>query len=293
MATGTVERARQVGRRVGEQVEDAHDAGKDAARSEWVSRLAQFGYIVRGLVYGTLGLLAIQIALGGGDRETDQQGAIRALASQSFGGALLIVIAAGLAGYALWGFVRAVFDPLNKGTDLKGWAQRAAYLVSGLTHAGLSIGAIRLLRGAQREGSEQTVSFTASLLEKPFGAWLVGVVGLWVIGAGIGEFYLAATQNFKKDFELGKLSEGERKLATVLGRIGLAARGVVFSLTGLFVIQAGLTADAQRSRGLDGALEALAASPFGPALLGTVALGLIVFGVYSAFCARWMRLSSV
>lgn len=95
--------------------------------------------------------------------------------------------------------------------------------------------------------------------------------------------------DFREDFRRERMSERELQAATWTGRVGMAARAVACCLTGGLVVQAALTADAHRARGLDGALETLATSPFGPWLLGLVALGLMVFGAYSALCARWMR----
>ncbi len=276
---------------------DVRDAGRAAARSPWVERLARFGYLVRGLLYATMGVLAVQVALGAGDRQTDQQGALKTLAAQPQGTALLVAIASGLASYALWGLVRAVLDPLHKGSDAKGLAQRTGYLASALTYGVLCVAAVRLLIGvasgaaAGQDDGSGTVSATAWLLSQPFGAWLVGIVGAWVVAAGIGELYLAYSNDFTKDLCRETMSAHEVTLATWVGRVGLAARGIVLGLVGVLVIQAALNDDADRSRGLDGALSALAESPFGALLLGTVAAGLIVFGLYSALCARWVRIS--
>jgi hypothetical protein len=81
------------------------------------------------------------------------------------------------------------------------------------------------------------------------------------------------------------------KLATWVGRIGMAARGVVFVMLGFFVLQAALHVDPKQAKGLDGALATLAAQPFGPWLLGAVALGLVAFGAYSVLCARGIRVT--
>jgi hypothetical protein len=248
---------------------------------------------VRGLLYATTGVLAVQVALGAGDRQTDQRGALETLATQAPGTALLVVIAVGLGGYALWGVVRAVLDPLNKGADGKGLAQRAGFLVSGVTYGALGIAAMRLLSG--RGGGSQGGTDAAQagwLLAQPFGAWLVGLAGLWMVAAGVGELYLAYSTDFKNDLRREVMGPNELAVATWVGRTGMAARGVVFGLVGMLLIQAALRADATRAGGLDRALTTLAQSPFGSLLLSTVAAGLIAFGVYSALCARWMRISA-
>ena len=49
----------------------------------------------------------------------------------------------------------------------------------------------------------------------------------------------------------------------------------------------GYLAAGQDAPGIDEALAALAAAPFGPLLLGGVALGLVIFGAFSMLSARW------
>lgn len=288
------EQLRELSSDVAGEVADVVDAGEEASRHPWVGYMARLGYVARGLLYVMTGVLALQVATGAGERETDQPGALRALATSPLGTTLLVAMAVGLAGYALWGFVRAIFDPLGKGSDAKGLAQRGGFLVSGVAHASLLAGAVRLLAGraGSQDGGEAATSQTAWLMGQPLGVWLVGLVGLLIIGAGVAELYLAYSKDFRKNLRQEIMGTHEVALATGMGRAGMTARGVVFGLTGGFLVVAALNADANRSRGLDGALDAVAGSPFGPSMLGVVALGLIAFGIYSALCARWMRVRS-
>jgi len=81
-----------------------------------------------------------------------------------------------------------------------------------------------------------------------------------------------------------------RRWVERLGRMGLAARGVVFALIGVFLIQAALQQDAGAAVGLGGALNRLAEQPFGEILLGVVAAGLCTYGLFSFIEARYGRL---
>jgi Domain of Unknown Function (DUF1206) len=73
----------------------------------------------------------------------------------------------------------------------------------------------------------------------------------------------------------------------VAGRIG--ALGVVFTEIAIFMVVAALRHDPNQARGLGGALRTLLQQPFGPYLLGLVALGLIAFGLFSLAEARYRR----
>ena len=69
----------------------------------------------------------------------------------------------------------------------------------------------------------------------------------------------------------------------------LAARGVVFGLIGLFLIQAALQHNPEQAGGLDEALQALARQGHGRLLLGVVAVGLVAYGSYMLLIAWYRR----
>jgi hypothetical protein len=265
---------------------------RQAAQNPWVERLARFGLAARGIVYAVIGLLAVQAAFFGRGKTTDTRGAIQAIGEQSR--ALLALVAVGLLGYALWRFVQALLDPERKGSDAKGLAKRAAMAGSGIVYSGLAIAAFRALSGAAvRSGSGAgggNQAITASLLDKPFGRWLVALAGLAVIAGGIQQIVKGWTRKFERKLNTGEMSADERRLALRTGQAGLAARGVVFLLTGGFLVQAALRYDPSKARGLRGALDTLAAQPHGPWLLGAVALGLVAFGAYSFLEARYRKI---
>src|SRR2546426_12180654 len=85
--------------------------------------LERLGYVVRGLVYGLMGWLALQLAVGGGGTAIDQAGSIGILAGTPLGRPILLMVVIGLAAYSLWGFLRAIFDPWRGGTHASGSAQ--------------------------------------------------------------------------------------------------------------------------------------------------------------------------
>lgn len=259
--------------------------------SSWIERLARFGFVSKGVVYGIIGLLAAQAAFGTGGKTTDATGALQTLVQQPFGKLLLALVAIGLIGYVLWRFVEAIKDPENKGTDAKGLIQRVGYAVNGLIYAGLAYSAVQIILGSDSNNSgNATADWTARLLAQPFGQWLVGIVGAFVIGLGFYQFYKAFTTKFRREFNLTDLTEKERKWVIGICRFGLLARGVVFCIIGWFLIQAATQSDPQAAGGLDKALQSLGQQPYGPWLLGIVALGLVAYGIYMVVKARYSQL---
>lgn len=285
------------GEDVKETVDKATDAARDAATSPLAENLARFGYVTKGAVYALVGILAALAAFGSGrGKTTTTQGAIVTISKQPFGQFLLVLIAIGLVGYVLYRFAQTFLDIDHDGTDMKGWFKRIGYAASGITYAGLAAGTVQILSGnsvnVDSHSQHQTEDWTAWLLAKPFGEWLVVLVGLVVIGVGLTHFYTAFTKKFREEFKSYEMSEEARKWALRFGMFGLSARGVVFCLIGLFLIKAAVDYNPKEAVGLGDALQQLAAQPFGPYLLGIVALGLISYGLYSFMNARYRRIGN-
>ena len=85
------------------------------------------------------------------------------------------------------------------------------------------------------------------------------------------------------------MSHGAYRFTVALGVTGGAARGLVITTSGVLVVAAAVTFDPQKARGLDQALRSLRDAPAGPALLCIVAIGLVLFGLYTYCEARWRR----
>ena len=271
---------------------------KRAAASPWVERLARFGYAAKGAVYIVVGLLAAMAAFGAGGKTTDTRGALATIVTQPFGRVLLGAVAVGLVGYALWRFVQAGVDAEHKGSDAKGSAIRIGYAISGLVHAGLAFTAMQLALGSEsgssRRGSGDSASqdWTARLMDQPFGPWLVALLGAVIIGIGLSQLYKAYTAKFREKLKLSEMSNTEQTWATRSGRLGFAARGVVFGVIGTFLILAALRSDPSQSRGLGGALRALEQQSFGSLIMGMVAIGLVAYGVFMFVAARYRRIAT-
>jgi hypothetical protein len=259
-----------------------------------VERLARLGYTAKGIVYAIVGVLAVQAALGTGGKTTDTKGALSTIAEQPFGKFLLALVAVGLIGYVIWCCVEVIQDPEHRSNNTKSLARRAGYGISGIIYASLAVSAIRLIMGSDSGGSSTNSAqgWTARLLSQPFGQWLVGFIGALIIGFGFYEFYRAYKAKFRNQLKLNQMSPTKETWAMRISRFGLAARGVVFVMIGFFLIQAARQSDASAARGLDGALATLAQQPYGPWLLGIVALGLVAYAIYMWLQARYRRINA-
>ena len=252
--------------------------------------LARFGYVAKGFVYAAIGVLALLAAFSAGGKTTDTSGALQTISNQPFGQILLALIAVGLVGYAIWRLIEAFNDPDNKGSDAKGIFSRLGYALSGLAYLGVAFNAALLAFGSSSGssgGSSSKQDWTATVMQQPFGRWLVGIGGALVIGIGFYRIYQAYKTKFRKKLNMSELNAKQEKWLVNISRFGIAARGVVFVMIGFFVLQAAKNYNPQQVKGLDGALQTLTRQPYGKVLLGLMALGLIAYAVYLGLQARY------
>ena len=260
-------------------------AGEKVVQSGGFEWLARAGFVARGLIYALIGVLAIKLAVGVGGTKADQQGALKTIAHQPFGKVLLILVAIGLAGYAMWRLFRALLGHGPEGSDST--FDRVAAFASGLVYAALCALAVTILMGS---GSENEHKTAAGVLGRPGGTWLVGIVGAVLIGVALYQGYRGVTRDFLEDSKTEKMSARVGKWIEWIATVGHLARLVVFGLVGVFLITAAIDFNPKKAVGLDGALAKLAHASYGPFLLGIVAAGLIAFGIYSLSDARYHRI---
>src|SRR5690242_6243701 len=121
---------------------------KRTASNSWLEFLERCGYVIRGVLYAVMGGLALGLSFGIGGAATDQSGTVAVLGEGPAGKLLLIGVVIGLGAYSVWGFVRAIFDPLRRGRDASGIAERLGFFWSGVAYAAIAIFALQLIAGS-------------------------------------------------------------------------------------------------------------------------------------------------
>ncbi len=203
---------------------------------------------------------------------------------------MLIVVAVGLAAYSLWGFTRAIYDPLHRGRDAGGYVARLGFVSSAVSYAAVVFFALGILIGSGGRSGDSTQKTIATILTHPGGGWFTAIIGLVAILVGLGQFLEAYRATFKQDLKGADMTASERNVVIGLGRFGMFARGVIFLIIGWFLIQAGIHHDAGQVQGFGGAFLFLLGQPFGRVVLGVIALGFVALGLHSFACARWIKL---
>lgn len=265
----------------------------DAAHQgrEWLEKLARLGYASRGAIYLVIGVLAVLAAIGQGGEATDTKGALSQILGVPGGWVLVLILALGLLGYSAWRGCQAASDTDGHGTGGKGLAIRGGLMVSSVTHLLLALWAAKLALGqaAAGDGGGGQETLVATLMAQPAGQWLVGILGLILIGVGLAQFAKGHGEKFEKRFTWD--ADERRKLLWIC-KVGLYARGVVFAIIGGFIVYAAITTNPSDAGGLAEAMQWLRTQPFGPWLMAAVAAGLVCFGIYSIVEAMYRRIST-
>ena len=276
--------------RAAQKAKDAHTKAKrEIQHNKYFEYAARAGYVAKGALYAIIGYLAFSVAFLDEGALTDSKGAIRYIAGESYGTPLLIALGLGLLGHALWRFAQAILDPDNEGWGKKEAIKRAGKLASGVIHTSLAILTFKIVAG---EGSGGGEPLSAQVMSMPAGRWLLGLGALIVLAFAASRFSVAYKKSFMKRLETVKMSANVRRAVERIGQVGTIARGVVFGIAGGLALATAFGAAGGGEQGVGRALSTLAAQPYGFALLGALAVGLIAYAVHCFVMARYRHIPS-
>jgi hypothetical protein len=257
----------------------------------WIEWMARVGFFIKGAVYMLLGAMTLRAAMEARN-PPDRSSVFRWIVAQPFGAALLLTVAAGLFGYALWRLIQAVLNPDDEPDTLKGYGKRLARLGSGIAYGGIGFGAVAVVMGIRRASGEEGVQdWTAWALNQPFGRIVLTGIGLGIVGRGVQQAIKAWSRKLTEDLRLGQMNDAGRKWATAVGRFGLLSRGLVFVIIGGFLVLAAVQSRPDEAKGLAGALAAVERAPYGPIVLGIVGAGLVSYGMFQLVEGRYREIA--
>jgi hypothetical protein len=234
------------------------------------------------------------VAQGHSDKQADKQGALQTVVRQPLGKVLVLLLAVGFAGYALWRFVETAVGPPDEDDARKAALKRVGYGARGVLYTFFALSAVKLLVSSSGKGGGKNAQadWTRRVLEWPGGTWLVAAVGLGIVAGGLYVGWRGLSRTFRKRLKSYEMSPTERRWIVGVGTVGMVARMVVTVLIGVFLVVAATQHDPAQAVGIDGALKRLANRSYGPSLLVLVAFGFAAYGVYSFAEARYRRVGS-
>lgn len=239
----------------------------------WFVRL---GYFSRAVLYVLLGYIALT------SREKLSEGPEAAFSSAGElpgGTALLWILVVGLVSYALFRFASTFFDIENHGSDKEGIAKRIGHAGSGIGHLVLAYTAYGLASGAPSREGDQAQSAAAGLLSVDLGAIVLGLLGIAFGLAGIMQAKKGITGSFMK-----RISPQAPDYTRTIGGIGFVTRAVVFAIIGWSLIRSAWFNQSSEVKSLGEAIASLGGNGL---LFTAVAVGLILFGIFSLILTRY------
>ena len=259
---------------------------RDVTVVEWFARA---GYGARGLVHLMMGALAIMAAYEARANAVGIQGAFEEFAAWPLGGVLAALLAGALGGFVLWRFAQAVLDADLQGRSRKAVFNRVGQGISGAVYSALALSCLGVAAGIEEAGENPDVTRQQieALLALPLGEILLLAFGGVVLLAGVLNALHGVFGGFGRHLTC---DETMHLWAVPLGRTGYFARGLVFLLLGVFLVEAALDLSPAESATIRGALLIVEQQPFGSHVLSALGAGLIAFGLFGLVEARFRRI---
>jgi hypothetical protein len=267
--------------------DQAEQLGRRAHNSEWTDRAVRVGMVAYGIVHLTIAWLGIQLSFGDHSGAASRNGALHQLAQQPFGGVVVWVVAIGMFLLVVWKLLEAFVD-FSMEDGAKKVGKPAVNVFKAVVYGTLGVSALHVATGSKSKS--KTSDYTATLMDQPLGRWLVGLVGLAIIGYGGYLVYRGWAEKFLKHLDAEGRSGDAGRAYKLFGKVGYIAKGVAIAVIGVLFVYAAIDHSAKKSGGLDQALHKVLQQPFGPVLLFVISVGI---GCYGLFCfARARHLST-
>jgi hypothetical protein len=268
--------------------QQARSTASRAANSKPLEYLARGGFIGYGVIHLLFAWLALQVAFGGSSGETDQSGALQAIAAQPAGTFVVVLIIIGMVAMAIWQAFEAAIGESGP-RDRAAMAERIVSGCRAVLYLYLAYIGYKVVSGAKASQGDSQQSSASSMMDNTGGRYLVGLIGLVVLGVGVGLIVYGLTKKFEKHLNTHQMNPSVRQTVRRLGMAGYSAKGVAYGIAGGLITAAAVTYDAEKARGLDAALKTLASQSYGPWLLALVALGIAAYGIYCFFQAKYRK----
>jgi hypothetical protein len=239
---------------------------------------AHIGYASRGLLFLSIGVLAVLAAWDSRYPTVGGAGALQ-IVGRSFGQALLAVLVFGLLCFSVWRILQAYWDIDGLGDTPSARGKRIVYAFSGIFYSLVALWTLWVLFGSSAQNSEDALlrHWTRRVLHLPFGPWLLGFIGLTIVGTGVGIGIRAWIAPLDQRLRVKRKTKIWLHPMT---RYALLVRAVIFVLIGGSIIFAAVEFDSRTAKGLAGMFAALREQFYGGFWLGIVAFGFMTYGCY-------------
>jgi hypothetical protein len=248
-----------------------------------VRYLPMYGCLSTGLIYITVGAIAMLSFLKIRDGGADESSMLAVMNGFTIGKVFVWVILTGTVSYIVWRIYEAITDPYGYGQSLQGRAKRAGIALSTIADMLIVYAAIRVLLNIgeiQTNGMPTEERETAhAILDNSWGGVvMIGMGGVISIVA-IVQFVYGITRRYSERIDIDSFNMPLKTTIHVLGWIGYFSRGVILAITGFFFIKAGVSGNADYVVNTDKAFDFIGDN-IGHFYFIAVAIGTICYGVF-------------
>jgi hypothetical protein len=248
---------------------------------------ARFGIFTKGAIYMLIGILTAYTAFSSGSGAKGGNSVLEYVASQPFGQILLGVMILGILAFVGWRLYLAIKNPEKEGDDKKDGIKRAAYFISALSYLALAVFGIQLLMSSGSGGGGN--SWLSTILDSDWGKYLVIFVALCLVGKAIYEFYRAYSGKFTDKIRNAELDRKVQDYLIKMGKLGFTARGVVVGVIAFLFFKAAMSQNAGQAGGTKDAFQFIQEQG-GTILMGVIAVGLAMYGIYLLASSRYRNM---
>ena len=261
-----------------------------AEAKPWVKKIAQAGYISKGIVYVLLGLLGFMAAFElTKDNDANQSGALRFVKELPAGTILLLLLTLGLVCYSTWRGIQAFYNPKQEETK---WTKRLRYAFSALAYMAFAYTALKAALEDSSSKGDQNQKLAGELMNQPLGQVLVGIAALIFAAVGIYQIHYGFSEKYRKHVQDLSLHSQQASLLLKSGKVGYISRGIVWLVIGFLFFRAAIHSAANEAGSTAKAFHFIEGTPYGSYLLGALGLGLVAYGVFNFIRARYEHFTS-
>lgn len=270
----------------------AESVDRTARNSTVLEWSVRFGMVAYGTVHLLIAWVAVRLVLSGGSGTATGQGALAQLDGDNLGRATLGAMAVAFAALVVWQLIVACVGFRDR-HGRRRHVERFGAVTRAITYAYFASASARLVLSGRSGSKASPKTMTATLLSAPEGPYLVGGIGLTVVGIGIGLGVWGLREGFVQQLDVTARTGRRRTPIVLLGTIGYVVKGAAFVVIGALICWAGLTRDPNKSGGLDQSLRQLLGGNVGTIGVLIAGAGIGCFGLYLFVVSRHIDSSSI
>ncbi len=256
-----------------------------------IDKVRRFGLFAKGFLYFLMGSLAFLAAFGFGVDFGGHENTLKFLLQLPAGKIIVFTLASGLMAYSLWRIYKAYLDPKGKGRGGR-WFNKMGFVYSGVVYGFFAITFYSALYSANFNADAEE-AMLSQVLNMSAGPWIMAIIIAAVVGQGIFQLWFGFSENFMFLLDNDPANNAQVQVLKTLAKIGYTSRGVVFLILAYFLLRVLIAHDADVYDGTKGVFYYLLNLDAGNFLMGTLGMGLLIYGVFTFIVGFYSNLSKI